>query len=165
MSTTALITISFIYWFYERKKVKHRFSKKTKTHVAKEENSRNDFRIKFYKKNCLMKLVSFDAPQFAKLENKYFHSDIEDISAGGLKFSTKYNIPTDDRVVIQVELSLESYHFNLLGEIIRREPYQQGQRISYGVNFIHMSHSDKSTMIRALNEIMIKKQKMLDISN
>ncbi|MGN8644525.1 PilZ domain-containing protein [Gracilibacillus sp. HCP3S3_G5_1] len=160
LSTVALVILSFLYFLYYREEKKAKVTDNYEQFQdVSIENARNDFRIGMNEKNCYIKLVLFENPQLSMLENKYFYGDIENMSAGGFKFSSNFNIPIDKKVLIQTILSIKSYNFTLMGEIIRKEKHKYSNRISYGVKFTNISNDERARIVRALNELMIEKKK------
>ncbi|WP_238343638.1 PilZ domain-containing protein [Gracilibacillus saliphilus] len=160
ISVIALI-VTVTFYFKHKKSKDHQKESRTPTNPELlEANIRNNFRITLHQQPCLITLIHLENAQLSQLTNKQFYGYVDNISTSGLMFLCNFNFPVKDRVTVQLNISIKSYHFTLNGEVIRKEEHKKKKQIAYGVQFHKMSEKERIRLTKVLNEVMVEKKKM-----
>lgn len=122
-------------------------------------NSREYFRVSLINQVCNVKFIYFECHKLDRLKNKTFYAAIENVSIGGIKLNTKYNLPVNKSILVQVTFSLKEENFSFKGEIVRKEELNHSELIGYGVHFIEVSEDKKIALQRVLNQIIVERKR------
>lgn len=121
---------------------------------------RKDFRITIGNLDCVVELLEFENKKLDKLSHKRFEGSIENISATGLKLLSRYNLPVNQKILIEISFNLEGEEFCIVGEIIRKEEHTHKNTYSYGIHFIGLDENQLQLLIRVLNKITLERRNL-----
>ncbi|MRI67807.1 PilZ domain-containing protein [Gracilibacillus thailandensis] len=159
ISVIALIVTVTFYFKHKKSKGRQKESRTPTNPELLEANVRNNFRITLNQQPCLITLIHLENAQLSQLTNKQFYGYVDNISTSGLMFLCNFNFPVKDRVTVQLNIAIKSYHFTLNGEVIRKEEHKKKKQVAYGVQFHKLSEKERIRLNKILNEVMVEKKK------
>jgi c-di-GMP-binding flagellar brake protein YcgR len=110
--------------------------------------------------DCYIVFKDFGTEKLNKLVEKYIDGEIDDISVGGMKLLTSYDLPVHYHIVGQLIFKLKDEEFNLMGEFVRKESKVESTQFIYGIKFINLNKQDEHRLGKVINEIELEKRKI-----
>lgn len=91
---------------------------------------------------------------------KYIDGEIDNISVGGMKLLTNYDLPVHYHIIGQLIFTLKDEKFDLLGEFVRKESKVECKEFIYGIRFLNLKKEDEHRLGKVINEIELEKKKI-----
>ncbi len=113
-------------------------------------NRRKHYRLGIEDVICSIEIIHFGSLD-NQMNNTEFEGYIDNISAGGLKFTTKQDLPVKGNITIEVKFQIKEKNYAIQGKIVRREELLENELYGYGVEF---NHSSRSQMINLTNTLL-----------
>lgn len=119
-------------------------------------NQRRDVRFNF-ESHPIEGMFSIYKMQEEIIESKPARMYLQDLSAGGLRFSSRLDIPPAEGVMYCFTFQVLQTSFQLYGTIQRKQ--KEGNRYYYGVKLVHSDRQMRLKIIQIVNRLAINRRK------
>lgn len=119
-------------------------------------NQRRDVRFNF-ESHPIEGMFSIYKMQEEIIDSKPARMYLQDLSAGGLRFSSRLDIPLSEDVMYCFTFQTLETPFKLYGCIQRKE--KEGSRYYYGVKLVHSDRQMRLKIIQIVNRLAINRRK------
>ncbi|WP_252311586.1 PilZ domain-containing protein [Sinobaca sp. H24] len=119
-------------------------------------NQRRDVRFNF-ESHPIEGMFSIYKMQEEIIESKPARMYLQDLSAGGLRFSSRLDIPPAAGVTYCFTFQVLQTSFQLYGTIQRKQ--KEGNRYYYGVKLVHSDRQMRLKIIQIVNRLAINRRK------
>lgn len=136
----------------------HESSKKAKFGL----NRRRFFRISLEEDDidCDLIFLDFGNDNFNNLINKRISAKVMDVSVGGMRIASEYDLPVQNHIVSMISFEINGERFYLKCELARKEVRMGNNKILYGVRFINLDKKIEGNLGKIIHQLEIQQQKI-----
>ncbi|MFC7321260.1 PilZ domain-containing protein [Halobacillus campisalis] len=134
---------------------------KLKKKQSEDKNRRGSFRLTLNRKDCTLVLKESTHGNMEKLKERSLKGYIENISASGVKFVCRYDLPVKFNFKVTSVFELRGEEFSLGADIVRKEEHTNHQLMIYGLQFVEMTAKDQERLSIVLHRIESENRKRI----
>ncbi|WP_158587632.1 flagellar brake protein [Neobacillus notoginsengisoli] len=147
------ISCSAIYFYSkEQKKAKQSKTKKTE----KKDKSREHYRVHVSIDESLMEVKKMGAVNVDEI----IKVKVLDVSTGGAGVLCDEDFPLKEMVFVRIHFYLNEELFSFNGRIVRKIENPERKKVIYGVQFLNLSPSDETKLIKEITAIQNERRKI-----
>ena len=134
----------------DRKEGRMRFNRRRFFRISLDDNERD----------CQIVFLDFGDEKFKHLVNKRISAKVMDLSVGGMRISTEYDLPVQYHIVSIISFEINDERFYLQCEFQRKEAKKENENIVYGVRFINVDKNIESKLGKIIHQLEVQKHKI-----